>query len=60
MLVPTFGQQLLITQVMRGEPLDPVFVAVSALSTLAVAGLLVLAAVRMYASERVLFGRGHA
>jgi len=58
MLVPTFGQQLLINQLMRGEPVSPLFVAVSAAITLAAGALLALAAVRLFGRERVLFGRG--
>lgn len=57
MLVPTFGQQLLINQLMRGEAVDPLFVAASALVTLAAGGLLALAAVRLFGREQVLFGR---
>ena len=57
MLIPTFGQQLLINQVMRGEPLNPLFVAVSAVATTVVGLALVVAAIRLYQGERVLFGR---
>lgn len=57
MLIPTFGQQLLINQVMRGESMDPVNVAISALATLLVGGLMTWVAVRLYDREAVLFGR---
>lgn len=58
MLVPTFGQQLLINQLMRGEPADPLFVAVTSLVTLALGAAMTLAAVRLFGREGVLFGRG--
>ncbi|MCK4451811.1 MAG: ABC transporter permease [Anaerolineae bacterium] len=57
MLIPTFGQQLLINQVMRGEPLDALNVTVSAAVT-AVAGVaLTFVAIKLYEREHVLFGR---
>ena len=58
MLVPTFGQQVLINQLLRGEPVDPLFVLVSAAITLALGIALTLAATRLFGRERVLFGRG--
>ena len=57
MLVPTFGQQVLINQVLRGEVVRPAHVALSAAVTVAVGVVLVALAVRMYARERILFGR---
>jgi sodium transport system permease protein len=57
MLIPTFGQQLLINQLMRGEPVHPLFAAVSASVTLAVGALLTLAAIRLFGREEALFGR---
>ncbi len=58
MLVPTFGQQLLINQLMRGEAVAPLFAAVSALVTLALGAALTAVAVRLFGREAVLFGRG--
>lgn len=58
MLVPTFGQQLLINQLMRGEAVSPLFVAASAAVTLAAGVLLALVAMRLFGRERVLFGHG--
>lgn len=55
MLIPTFGQQLLISQLMRGEPVNPLYVALSALITLALGAFLTLAVFRLYGSERILF-----
>jgi sodium transport system permease protein len=57
MLIPTFGQQLLINQVMRGEPLDPLNVIVSALVTAVVGMVLVVVAIKLYQRERILFAR---
>jgi sodium transport system permease protein len=56
MLVPTFGQQILINQMLRGDPINPLFVLVSTLATLIVSIALVLAAIRLYQRERILFG----
>lgn len=56
MSIPTFGQQLLINQLMRGEPVNAVFVLVSTVVTLLAGGLLTVAAIRMFARERILFG----
>ncbi len=57
MLIPTFGQQLLINQVMRGEPVDSLNVLVSVAITLVVGAVLVVVTMRLYERERVLFGR---
>ena len=57
MAVPTFGQQILINQVLRGEVVRPGHVVLSAAVTAAVGVLLVALAVRLYARERILFGR---
>ena len=56
MLIPTFGQQLLINQSMRGEPLDPIYVLVSAVVTTLVGITLVFLTARLYEHERLLFG----
>lgn len=56
MLIPTFGQQLIINQLMRGEPVNPVNVVVSAAATLLAALILIYVAVGMYQNERILFG----
>ncbi|MEJ2523063.1 MAG: ABC transporter permease subunit [Gammaproteobacteria bacterium] len=54
MLVPSLSQHLLITEVFKGGRLDPLFVAVSAASSLAAAGLLVLAIRARYRRESIL------
>lgn len=56
MLVPTFGQQLLINQLMRGEPLAPTNVVVSTLVTLLLAAVLTLVAIFLYGKERIILG----
>ena len=56
MLIPTFGQQLLINQLMRGEPVNLANVAISTVVTLLVAAVLIDIAVRLYQDERILFG----
>ena len=57
MLIPTFGQQLLINQVMRDEPIAPLYLAASAGTTLLAAALLTWLAVRLYEREALVFGR---
>jgi sodium transport system permease protein len=54
MLVPSLSQHFLITRILRAEALDPVQTAVSLLATLALGVLLVIPAVRLYRSERIL------
>jgi sodium transport system permease protein len=57
MLIPIFGQQLLINQAMRGDVLNGVYLFASAAVTIVVGVLLTFVAIRMYERERVLFGR---
>ncbi len=56
MLVPTFGQQILINRVLRGEFVDPWHVAISTGVTIGLGIVLLAIAVRLYARERILFG----
>ena len=56
-LIPTFGQQLLINQIMRAEPVLPLNVWASVLMTLLIAVLLTILAIRLYHREQILFGR---
>lgn len=56
MLIPTFGQQLIINQLMRGEPVSMVNVLVSAAATILAALVCIYIAVLLYQRERVLFG----
>jgi sodium transport system permease protein len=57
MLIPTFGQQVLINQMLRGEPVNPAWIAVSAAVTLAGGVVLTLVAMRLFNREQVLRGR---
>jgi sodium transport system permease protein len=56
MLIPTFGQQLLINQLMRGEPVNPAYALLNALVTILAAIVLIEVAIRLYSRERVIFG----
>jgi sodium transport system permease protein len=57
MLIPTFGQQLLINQLMRGESVSLLNVLVSVIVTLLVGAALSWVAVRLFGREDVLFRR---
>jgi sodium transport system permease protein len=56
--IPAFGQQVLILQFLRGEPVSLLNIAVSIILTLVLAGVLIYVAVRLYSREQVLFLRG--
>ncbi|HEY3345914.1 MAG TPA: hypothetical protein VGJ97_13350, partial [Anaerolineaceae bacterium] len=56
MTIPAFSQALLINQVMRGEALVPVYVLLSTLVTLGLSLMLILLAIRLYQSERIVMG----
>lgn len=56
MLIPTFGQQLIINQLMRGEPVSILNVIVSTIATVVFAIILIFVAIKLYQQERVLFG----
>lgn len=56
MAIPTFGQQVLINQIMRSEPTNPLNIAVSTISTLVVSGILVFIAIKLYGHERIMMG----
>jgi len=57
MLIPIFGQALLINQLMRGEAVDGFNVLISAVTTLVVAVVFTLLAIRLYQREQLLFGK---
>lgn len=57
MLIPTFGQQLLINQLMRGETLNVVHVLISVGITLLVGVTLTGMAIRLFEGEQVVLGR---
>ncbi|MDE0660647.1 MAG: ABC transporter permease [Gammaproteobacteria bacterium] len=54
MLVPSLSQHLLVTELVKGEVFDPLHVAVSAVTTVAVGVACALATVRRYRSEALL------
>lgn len=54
MAAPSLSQHLLITQLLRGEGVDPLWLAVSTGTTLALGALVVLAAARLYRREKLL------
>lgn len=54
MAVPSLGQHLLITSLMRGDEIAAEHIAVSALSTLAIGAVLVALAIRLYQREGLL------
>jgi sodium transport system permease protein len=54
MWIPSLSQHLLITTLIKDQPLDPLFVAISAVSTLAFGALLGWLAVRLYRREAIL------
>lgn len=54
MMIPSLSQHLLVTELVKGLPLDPLAVVVSVLSTLAVAAVLVLLSVYRYYQESLL------
>jgi sodium transport system permease protein len=55
-LVPAFGQGLLINQVMRGEAINPMHMVLSAVVSLILAAISVWIAIRLYQKESILFG----
>ena len=57
MLIPTFGEQLLINQVMRGEAVLPFHVLISATTTITIGIALTVIAILMYGREQIVFGR---
>jgi sodium transport system permease protein len=54
MLIPTFGQQILINQLLRAEPISITNILVSSMVTLVLSILIILVAIRLYSSERIL------
>ena len=55
MLIPTFGQQILINQLVRLEPINLTFAAVVTVVTILVAGVFTLLAIRLYNREQIVF-----
>jgi sodium transport system permease protein len=55
MMVPTLGQSVLFGNLMRGDPVDPWHVVLSAVSALVAAAIILRIAARCYESEQVPF-----
>lgn len=56
MLIPTFGQQILINQMLRAEPILSSNMAISAGVTLAASVIITIAAIKFYENERIVSG----
>ncbi|NQV46334.1 MAG: ABC transporter permease [Rhodospirillaceae bacterium] len=56
MSIPTFSQTLLLGEVLRGDPLPMLHVALSMATTLALAMVLLFIATRLYEREELIFG----
>ena len=56
-LVPTLGEQLVMTRLLRGEPVPPAFAAGAMAATAGWAALFVWLAVLLFRSEKLVFGR---
>jgi sodium transport system permease protein len=56
MLIPTFGQQILINQMLRAEPILTSNMAISAGVTLAASVIITIAAIKFYENERIVSG----
>ncbi len=56
MLIPTFGQQILINQFLRAEPISSMNILVSAVLTLLLSVVITFLAVRLYQGERIITG----
>jgi sodium transport system permease protein len=54
MLIPSLSQHLIATNFLRGDPVEPVHIAVSAISTLLLGALLTIVATQLYRRERLL------
>lgn len=54
MLIPTFGQQILINQLMRVEQIDIINVVTSTVMTLVLSTIITLMAIWLYERERII------
>ncbi len=57
MTIPTYGQSLLINQILRGEQIPTIYWVVASVVTTALALFLIFIAMRLYQREQVLFGK---
>jgi sodium transport system permease protein len=53
MLIPTFGQQVLINQILRGEPIQASYVVITTVFTLLTSVAFTYGAVKLYEKERI-------
>lgn len=56
MLIPTFGQQILINQFLRSEPISTMNIFISAGLTLVLSLLIAYVAIKLYQGERIITG----
>ena len=56
MLIPTFGQQILINQFLRSEPISGLNIAVSAVLTILLSVVITFIAIKLYQGERIIKG----
>ncbi|HCK65716.1 MAG TPA: ABC transporter permease [Anaerolineae bacterium] len=57
MLIPTFGQQILINQFLRAEPISGMNIFISASVTILVSLIITFIAVKLYEGERIITGK---
>ncbi|HCR71101.1 MAG TPA: ABC transporter permease [Anaerolineae bacterium] len=57
MLIPTFGQQILINQFLRAEPISGMNILISASVTILVSLIITFIAVKLYEGERIITGK---
>ncbi|MCQ3935783.1 MAG: ABC transporter permease [Chloroflexi bacterium] len=57
MLIPTFGQQILINQFLRSEPISGMNVVISAATTILLSAVITYVAIKFYEGERMIVGR---
>jgi sodium transport system permease protein len=57
MFIPTYGQTLLINQIIRGETINPFYMLVTTLVTLFFTAAGTWVAIRLYQREQILFGK---
>ncbi len=56
MLIPTFGQQILINQFLRSEPIQGMNIIISTVLTILLATVITYIAIKFYESERIITG----
>ena len=56
MLIPTFGQQILINQFLRSEPIAISNMVISTLVTLVLSAVFIFAAIKFYENEKIVIG----